>query len=152
MKGKLSIVVIGFLFAGLALTTAAFAQSGNGRGGWGPGSRYGRMYNPATVETIAGEVISVDRFTPARGMSTGIHLMVKTDKATISVHLGPAWFIDKQSLKIEPKDTVKVTGSRITFDGKPAIIAAEVQKDGNVLKLREGNGMPVWSGWRRRSR
>lgn len=152
MKGKLSTVVIGLIFASLAFTTAAFAQNGTGQGGWGANSRYGRLYTPATVETIVGEVISVDKFTPVHGMSTGVHLMVKTDKETISVHLGPAWFIEKQSFKIEPKDKVEVTGSRITFDGKPAIIAAEVIKDGQVMKLREGNGVPVWSGWRRRSR
>jgi hypothetical protein len=52
-------------------------------------------------------------------------------------------------VKIEPKDKVEVTGSRITFDGKPAIIAAEVKKGDEALKLRDDNGFPVWSGWRR---
>ena len=152
MKGKLSAVVIGLVFAGLVLATAAFAQNGTGRGGWGVHSRYGKLYNPATVETIVGQVSSVDKFTPVHGMSTGVHLTVKTGRENISVHLGPAWFIEKQSVRIEPKDTVEVTGSRITFDGKPAIIAAKVKKGDHVLKLRGKNGIPVWSGWRRRAR
>lgn len=42
---------------------------------------------------------------------------------------------------------MEVTGSRVTFDGKPAIIAAEVKKGGETLKLRDEKGRPVWSGW-----
>ncbi len=60
------------------------------------------------------------------------------------MHLGPAWYIDKQTPKIETNDTITVTGSRITIDGKPAIIAAQVKKGNEVLKLRDENGIPVW--------
>ncbi len=83
-------------------------------------------------------------------MSAGIHMNVKTDKETVSVHLGPSWYLENQDLKIEPKDKVEVKGSRITFEGKPAIIADEVRKGDEVLKLRDDAGFPVWSGWRRR--
>jgi hypothetical protein len=132
----------------------SFAQRGpgikwRGSGGWGPGSSYNKMYDPKTVETISGEVTGVDLITPAKGMSRGVHMNVKTDKGTVSVHLGPSWYIENQDVKIQPKDNVEVKGSRITFDGKPAIIAAEVKKGGEVLKLRDTSGLPVWSGWRR---
>jgi DNA-directed RNA polymerase subunit E'/Rpb7 len=120
-----------------------------GGGGWGIGTQYGKMYNPKTDETISGEVVSVDKFTPVKGMSYGVHLTVKTDKETISVHLGPAWYIENQDVKIEPKDKIQVKGSRITFDGKPAIIAAEVKKGQEILRLRDENGFPAWSGWGR---
>ncbi len=152
MKAKLPTVFIALVFAGLVSAATAFPQSGSGRGGWGANSRYGRLYNPATIETVVGQVASVDKFTPARGMSPGIHLLLRTDKETIPVHLGPAWFIDKQGFGIESGDTLEVTGSRITFDGKPAIIAAELKRDGKVMMLRDRNGVPAWSGWRRRSR
>jgi len=108
------------------------------------------MYNPATVETIRGTVVSVDTIVPRRGMHYGIHLTVKSEKETIPVHLGPGWFIENQNVKIEPGDDIEVKGSRITFDGKPAIIAAEVRKGNEILTLRDANGFPVWSGWRRR--
>ncbi len=83
-------------------------------------------------------------------MSAGIHMNVKTDKETISVHLGPSWYLENQDLKIEPKDKIEVKGSKITFEGKPAIVAAEVRKGDEVLRLRDDAGFPVWSGWRRR--
>lgn len=136
----------------LLYISQSFAQQGmqwRGGGGWGTGAPYNRMYDPKTVETISGEVVSVDIITPMKGMCYGVHLMVKTDKETISVHLGPGWYIENQDTKIEPKDKVEVTGSRITLDGKPAIIAAEVKKGEELLKLRNKKGFPFWSGWRR---
>jgi len=121
-----------------------------GSGGWGPKTNYGRMYNPETVETVSGEVVSIEKITPGKGMYYGIHLTVKTDKETISVHLGPGWFIENQSITIEPEDKIEVKGSRVSFEGKPAIVAAEVNKGEEILVLRDENGFPAWSGWRRR--
>jgi hypothetical protein len=83
-------------------------------------------------------------------MSGGMHMNVKTDKETVSVHLGPSWYMENQDVKLEPKDKVEVKGSKITFDGKPAIIASEVKKGDDTLKLRDDSGYPVWAGWRRR--
>lgn len=149
---------IGTLLTVVSILTLVFAAESlakrgmkwKGSGGWEMGGQYGRMYDPKTVETVSGEVISVDKITPSKGMSYGVHLTLKTDRETISVHLGPGWYIEKQDTKIEPKDKVEVKGSRITFDGKPAIIAEEVKKGDATLKLRDENGFPVWSGWRSR--
>jgi CBS domain containing-hemolysin-like protein len=107
------------------------------------------MYNPATVETITGEVVSIDKITPMKGMNYGIHLKVKTDKETVSVHLGPGWYIERLDTKIDVGDKVEVKGSRVTVSGGPAIIAAEVKKGDAVLKLRDDNGFPAWAGWKR---
>lgn len=150
---NISILVASISILSLFLTPESFAQRGmkwRGSGGWGMGSSYNRMYDPKTVETISGEVVSVDRMTPVKGMSYGVHLTLKTDKETVSIHLGPVWYIENQDIKIEPKDKVEVKGSRIAFEGKPAIIAAEVRKGDEVLKIRDENGFPFWSGWRRR--
>lgn len=114
-------------------------------------SQYSRMYDPAKVETLSGEVTSIDEVKPMKGMSKGIHMILKTDTETIPVHLGPEWFLEKQDVKIEKGDKVEVKGSRVTFDGKPAIIASEVKKGKDFLKLRDESGVPVWGppGWRR---
>ena len=135
------------------LSTASFAQPGmqwRGGGGWGPGGTYNRIYDLKTIETISGEVISVDAMTPLKSMCYGVHLTLQTKKETISVHLGPIWYIENQDTKIEPKDKVEVKGSRVTFDGNPAIIAAEVKKGEEVLNLRDEKGFPFWIGWRKR--
>jgi hypothetical protein len=139
--------------AGLVSAAESFAQQGarwQGGGGWGTGSQYNRLYDATTVDTISGEVLSVEKITPVKGMSYGVHLQLKTEQETVSVHVGPAWFIENQDVKIELKEKIEVKGSRVTFDGKPAIIAAQVKKGDEVLKLRDENGVPVWAGWRRR--
>jgi hypothetical protein len=149
--GVLGSMVAVVCIVGVALTPGAFAQGmkWRGSGGWGPGGAYGRIYDTKTVETVSGEVVKVDRITPMRGMSAGVHLVVKTDKGDVSVHLGPQWYLENQDVKIEPKDKVEITGSRVTVQGKPALIAAEVKKGGEVLKLRDDAGIPMWAGWRR---
>jgi hypothetical protein len=150
---KLLVVFVVVLTQSLVLASESFAQRGimwKGGGGWGPGTSYARLYNPQTVETIRGEVVSIEKLTPLKGMYYGVHAVVKTDKETLSVHLGPGWYIENQEVKLKLKDTVEVKGSRITFEGKPAIIAAEVTKGGESLTLRDASGFPIWSGWRRR--
>ena len=135
------------------LADDSFAQRGinwKGSGGWGPGTSYSRLYDPKTVESVEGEVVSVENITPVKGMYSGVHLMVKTGTETISVHLGPGWYMENQDLRIEPKDKVQIKGSRITYEGKPALIAAEIKKGEDTLRLRDDTGFPVWSGWRKR--
>ena len=150
---KLTMAVAALAMLGLLFGPEATAQRGvtwRGGGGWGPGTPYGRMYNPQTVETLQGEVVSVENLTPMAGMAYGVHAMLKTDKETIAVHLGPGWYVENQDVNVAPNDRIEVKGSRITFEGKPAVIAAEIRKGDDVLVLRDANGFPVWSGWRRR--
>jgi hypothetical protein len=66
------------------------------------------------------------------------------------VHLGPVWYIENQAVKIAPKDKTEVKGSGVMFEGKPALVAAELWKGNEVLTLRDANGFPIWAGWRRR--
>lgn len=127
----------------------ALAQPMYGSGGWGLKGSYQRMYDPATVETVSGEVQSVGRVMPMKGMRAGVHLQLRTGSETVTVHLGPSWFVEHLDGHIEKGDKIEVKGSRITFNKKPAIIAAEVKKGNNLLVLRDSMGVPAWSGWRR---
>jgi hypothetical protein len=108
------------------------------------------MYDTKTVETISGSVISVEQILPDKNMSSGIHLLLVTEKGSVSVHLGPAWYIDNQDTQIRNGDNVLITGSNVTYNGDQVIIAREVTKGDQVLKLRDENGYPLWSGWRNR--
>jgi hypothetical protein len=46
-------------------------------------------------------------------------------------------------VKIAQKDKIEVKGSRITFEGKPALIAADVKKGDEVFTHRDANGLPA---------
>jgi len=128
----------------LALSMACGSENQGGRGPES-GAGYDRMYDPKTVEKVSGEVVSVDKIT-ARGMDSGVSLTLKTAKETILVYLGPGWFLTKQDLTFAPQDQVEITGSQITFQGKPALIAAQLKKGDKILKLRDPAGIPAWAG------
>jgi hypothetical protein len=141
------LVALGFLFA-----LAAFAADPPAAGpGAAPGYEPRRMYDPKTVETVGGEVVKVDKIRHRRGAGYGVHLVLKTEKEEIPVHLGPSFYLDKQDVKIGEKDKVEVKGSRVTLrGGKAVILAAEVKKGDALLKLRDEDGTPAWS--RRKTR
>ena len=142
--------LIAAIMALFAVTAQAAWMGGRGSGGWGMGSAYQRMYNPQTVETISGTVESMEKFKPMRGMHSGVHLTVKTTEGIVLVHLGPDWYIERQDVKFAKGDKVEVKGSKVTFNGKPAIIAQEIKMDGGTLILRDDSGIPEWAGWRRK--
>ena len=133
----------------LALSMACGSENQGGPGP-GAGAGYDRMYDPKTVGTVKGEVVSVDKITD-RGMGSGVSLTLRTPKETILVYLGPGWFLAKQDFTLAPKDQVEITGSQISFQGKPALIAAQVNKGDKSLKLRDPAGIPAWAGADNRS-
>lgn len=143
--------------AGAALLAALTVLTGSaqaqwrhrGGGGWGAGGAYARHFDPKTVETLEGEVVKVETAAPKRGMSPGIHVTLKTAKEEVAVHLGPQWYLERQEFAVAPKEKLSVTGSRVAIDGKVAVIASELRKDGMSLRLRDEQGYPAWSGWRR---
>ncbi|MCA9743709.1 MAG: hypothetical protein H6695_16015 [Deferribacteres bacterium] len=139
----------------LILATAVFGQRGlqwRGSGGWGPGEQYGKMYDVNTVETISGEVLAVETFTARKGIADGVHLTLKTEQKNVTVHLGPAWFVEQQDTKITPKDQIEVTGSKISYEGRPVLVAAQIIKNDETLTLRSETGYPAWAGWRAANR
>ncbi len=152
MRKKMFVFAVTVLFL-VCLSSVATAQpwqGWRGSGGWGQGTPYHQLYDPAKTETLAGEVVKVDQSVPMRRMSKGIILIVKSDKETVAVHLGPSWYIERLDTKINAGDKVEIKGVRTSFAGKPAVIAAEVKKGDAVLVLRDANGVPVWAGWGRR--
>jgi hypothetical protein len=153
---RLTVVATAVTVIAILFTANSFAQMGQGytwrgSGGWGMGTPYQRMYDPAKVETIKGTVEAVETVAPMKGMHRAVSLMVKTDKETMPVHLGPEWYIERLDTKIQKGEVIEVRGSRISFNGKPIIIAAEIKKDKgeHIIVLRDDAGIPVWAGWRK---
>lgn len=107
--------------------------------------RDSRIYDRASLEEIDGEVLSVNKINSRRGGGYGMHLLLKTAEETVEVHLGPEWYLEEQNFSVEPGDRVEIKGSRITFSGMPAIVAAEVKQADRVLTFRDSNGIPMWS-------
>ena len=143
MKIIMKLMVI--LFA-LALVVPALAKPGPG--GKCPGGMGGRLYNPQTVATVKGTVEKVEEST--MGMDFR-ELRLKTDQGSLQVYLGPGWFLDEKKFVVKVGDTMEVTGSQVTLNNQPALIAREVKVNGATLKLRDDQGVPVWRGMGRSS-
>jgi hypothetical protein len=147
---KKVVFALALLFVGVISLQDAFAQSGftwRVSGGWGMGMPYDKMFNPQTIETRSGEVSAVERIRPFKDIDEGVQIMLLTSQeGVIPVQLGPAWFIERQDIKIERKDRIEVTGSRASINGQPVIVASRIKKGDQVLVLRGKDGWPAWSG------
>ncbi|HEY3278088.1 MAG TPA: hypothetical protein VGJ94_15835 [Syntrophorhabdaceae bacterium] len=151
---KRLIIILGLLLPAVFLSVsqgvaAPRLKNWTGSRGWGAEAPYVRLYNVKTVETVRGMVTAVQRFIPGRGMSAGVRILVRVGIDVMDVHLGPEWFIENQDLMIHPKDQVEVKGSKVFFRAQPALIASELIKGDNIMRLRDENGFPAWIAWRR---
>ena len=144
---KISTLVTMIGILSLLMAISGWAQTGKGPASGGPLVHYGTMWDAKTVESLSGEVVDVDKYVPGRGgTSYGVRLSLKTEKETIPVVLGPAWYIEEQHTKFAANDKIEVKGSRMSIQGQPTIIAQEVKKGDKVLKLRDDKGAPLWTG------
>ena len=136
------LVLLGALLAPLAAGAHGGPCPGPGGGMGGPGAR---RFDPATVTTIQGRIADIQRLDRGR-RHQGVHLAVTSGSEALPVHLGPDFYVDAQPLKLAKGDQIEVKGSRVTFEGQPAIIAQEVRRGGEVLALRDADGLPLWRG------
>ncbi|MBI4644909.1 MAG: hypothetical protein HY790_12800 [Deltaproteobacteria bacterium] len=135
-SGALYFVAIGLLSLMLAVSSS-WAQSGRRL-------HYSTLFNPATVDTVSGEVVRVEQVLSGSGADYCVHALLKTPRGQMTAILAPRGYMTAQGLTITPKDRVTVTGSLISVLGKPYILAMKVEGD-RTMKLREANGRPAWA-------
>jgi hypothetical protein len=130
---------------GLFLVTGAYAQNTGGPANGEAPIHFSRMYDLKTVETLSGEITAIEKFSPGRGgPPQGLRLRVKFPQETLLVILGPIVYVEQQNVKFAPGDRVEVKGSKMTVRGKPIIVAAEVKKGDQALKMRNAKGEALW--------
>ena len=145
--------VLGVMVVCLAMACPALAQTGPGGGGRGMGMGRGMgpmLYNPQTVTTVTGQVEKLEDL-PSMGGGGGMGMQyrgvtLKTDQGSLMVHLGPGWYLDEKKFAVKVGDTVEATGSKVTLNNQPALIAREVKANGVTLTLRNEQGLPAWGG------
>lgn len=132
----------GLLVLGAAWGPAALAQQGPGMGQ--------RLFEAARVDTLAGVVVRMDTTDARPGhRHRGVHVQVAASGDTLTVHMGPLFYLRRQGVSLRAGDALTVRGARVTLQGAPAMIAAEVQAHGQSWTLRDAQGRPAWAGQRR---
>ena len=105
----------------------------------------GPKYDTASEVKVKGVVEDI-REVP--GDYEGTHLVVKTDTATVLVHVAPAAFLKDIDTSFKKGDTVEVTGCKAPNATEPEILAREITVGTNTTTLRDDKGIPVWAGWK----
>lgn len=141
-------VIAGLLAAGLLASTAAAApQAPDEERDWGPGSRYGRQWDPKSVITIEGTVTCVEVVNPQPRMRDGVAIVVLTGGRTpawVTVHLGPRRYVDAHAPQFRVGQRVTVTGSLVQVGARWILMASEVVREDGILLLRDERGAPLW--------
>jgi hypothetical protein len=102
------------------------------------------MYDKATEVTVRGEVTEVTTVQGSRSKS-GVHVTVAGDTGTVTVHLGPASYLETQNLTLAKGDVVEIVGSKVQVAGEEVVVARTVKKGETTTVLRDENGLPLWS-------
>ncbi|MEI1276745.1 hypothetical protein V6Z05_00315 [Leptospira venezuelensis] len=110
------------------------------QGGGGMGQGMGMKYDLSKEVTLNGKVTEVTRI-PHDNNREGIHLTFQSANETLTVMLGPSFYLDTQAVKIGKDDTITIIGSKMGN----MLLAREVTKDGQKLLLRSETGAPLWS-------
>ncbi len=137
-------LAVSFLVLAL-MTSVGLAQAGPGQG------QRSRRYDPSTETTMKGTVAGVTQQAGRNGWN-GTHLTLKTDDSAIQVHVGPSAYVEQQGFSFANGDQIEVTGSKVKMGSQDVLLAREIKKDGKVLKLRDAQGIPLWSGKGRQPR
>ena len=104
----------------------------------------GYTYIPTSEQTLRGWVVETKDFQcPVTG-TVGSHITVKNETGSMEIHLAPASFMKQYEINIRKGDNVTVVGSRITFEGKSALIAKSVAIGHETFNFRDQSGKPLW--------
>jgi len=104
----------------------------------------GYTYAPTSEQNLRGWVVETKDFQcPVTG-TVGSHITVKNETGSMEIHLAPASFMKQYEINIRKGDNVTVVGSRITFEGKSALIAKSVAIGHETFNFRDQSGKPLW--------
>ncbi len=101
-------------------------------------------HSSQALETLTGQVLALDTVMLRHGLSRGLQLMLETDEEIIPVYLGPHWRLESETLRLRPKEQVKVSGLRTHFDGFEMFIVAEITSGGKTLRVMEKPALRAW--------
>jgi DNA/RNA endonuclease YhcR with UshA esterase domain len=106
--------------------------------------RHPLAYNAAAEVSVRGVVEEVrDFYCPVSG-DEGTHLMLRTDRGIVEVHVAPRRFLLGERWQFVRGDEVEVVGSKIIFRGHEALIARRIARGTQTVALRKANGKPLW--------
>jgi len=128
-----------FMFAAGVLVLLAVAMV------WAQAPAAALKYDTANEVTIKGVVQEVKDFECRVSGGMGAHLVVKTDKGNVTVHLALSKFLKEYGFGFAKGDEVEVTGVKVKVgDDENAMLARIVVRGNQTFTFRDKNGNPLW--------
>ena len=125
-KGVALLFLVFVLHLGIQGIESAYAAEKDDSTGWEKESVYNRLYRVDQYQKLKGTFIEIIELTPMPGMSPGMGLiMISRKKETVTVHLGPKWFVHLLMRGFKPGDSIKVKGAWAQIKGEHGVQSAK---------------------------
>jgi hypothetical protein len=119
-----------------------------------------RQFDPRQIQSFSGTITRVQRRAQVSGLSgeeqpVAVELRLQRGQLrgeptspqgqTITAYLAPQQYINEKGMQLHENQQIQLRGSQGTINGETAIIAANVSKNGQSVRLRdEQSGRPLW--------
>jgi len=112
---------------------------------WAQAPANAPKYDVANEVTIRGVIDEVKDFQCPVSGGMGAHLVVKTDKGLVTVHLALSKFMSEYGLSFAKGDEVVITGVKAKVgDDENAILARKIERGNQTFVFRDKEGKPLW--------
>lgn len=112
---------------------------------WAQAPANAPKYDVANEVTIKGVIDEVKDFQCPVSGGMGAHLVVKTDKGLVTVHLALSKFMSEYGLSFAKGDEVVITGVKAKVgDDENAILARKIERGNQTFVFRDKEGKPLW--------
>jgi hypothetical protein len=106
-------------------------------------------YDTATNIDLMVVVVDVKEVAAGSPLS-GMHLLVRPESAksnseTTDVYLAPDDYLKDFGCHFAKGDKIQVKGSKVRYNGGPAVLAREVRQESTTVYLRDEHGVPYWN-------
>lgn len=121
------------------------AQRATGLKGWEKEGAYEKQIKWKPPEDFKGIIVGAKEIRPLEGMAPGLALLIRESNFdTITVHVGPKWFIG--DLGVKEGEKVSLRGVWTNINGEDVLIASKIKKgDYFEFKVRRtSDGLPYW--------
>jgi hypothetical protein len=101
-------------------------------------------YDAAKEINANGVVVAGEDFAcPASQGELGGHLILKTSDGEYEVHLAPARVLRSLNWKFQPGQQMEVRGAKVSFRGKPGLLARQITTGNEIYTFRDANGVLI---------
>lgn len=100
-------------------------------------------YNPKTVQTFHGEIVSVQKFSFANKPVPYLQFIFRTTQGDYTVEAGPEWYLNSQGITLLAGEKIEVHGSLIELGNQKIILADRLKQGNSEIKLRTKDGSPL---------